>query len=196
VDISTAVSANLTELDTACHRHVAQTDQLVRSIDALRSAAKEAVGSLLGLSITVTVDSQDVTLTSVDGVEQSDVGSSLQLPLSAITPLLDGVAVLYAGKPEAFVDLAQELHRLLGRQADGLRLDENLATGVTSGLTGVEELSKINRAIGVLIDRGHTVAESHQYLQRQANAARVRVHQAAERLLETVAAPLPTSETT
>jgi hypothetical protein len=187
VDISTPRAANLKNYPASLDDGNENFRHLAESIDELSTGARQAVSSLLGLSITVTVDGQDVTLTSMpDSVEASDIGSSLAVPLSAIMPIAGGVAVLYAGKPGSFVDLAADLRHVL-QQADGeLRMDENLLPPTLSGLTGAHELSTINKAIGVLIDRGFPPEDAKDELQRQARMSHCQLHQAAEQLLESM----------
>lgn len=79
----------------------------------------------------------------------------------------------YAATPGAFVDLAADRVFSLRRAGQGagdspetiagvaaVRLDDALSPlSTSSGVTGVAELAKINRAVGLLIDRGHTEPE-------------------------------------
>jgi hypothetical protein len=67
----------------------------------------------------------------------------------------------------------------------GIRLDADLPPGShTFGLSGLIELSTINRAVGIMIDRGHHPDEVHATLRRLAAASGLAPHAFALRLLE------------
>ena len=53
----------------------------------------------------------------------------------------------------------------------------------TSGLTGLDELSMVERAVGIMIDHGHHPDHAHATLRRHAAAAGVEPHIYAARLL-------------
>jgi hypothetical protein len=52
-----------------------------------------------------------------------------------------------------------------------------------SGLTGLAELTVLNRAIGMLIQQGHDIEQAHLVLRREAAAAGVESHIYAARIL-------------
>ena len=54
---------------------------------------------------------------------------------------------------------------------------------LVSGLTGLDELATINRAVGLLIDQGHHPVQAHATLQRHAAGAGIAPHVYAARLL-------------
>jgi hypothetical protein len=54
---------------------------------------------------------------------------------------------------------------------------------LVSGVTGLDDLSTINRAAGILIDQGHEPDQAHAALRRHAAAAGVETHVYAARLL-------------
>ena len=107
--------------------------------------------------------------------------------------------VFYAGTPGAFVDLAADLdylHRARARStayaADGdrdghrpaVRLDIDLPpVSVVSGFSGLIEYATINRAVGVLIDRGHHPDQAHAVLRRGAATEGLALPDYAARLL-------------
>ena len=65
-----------------------------------------------------------------------------------------------------------------------MRLDGDLPpVTMTSGIAGLEELSTINRAVGVLIGDGHRPEAAHDILRRGASVAGTDTHQFARRLL-------------
>ena len=70
-------------------------------------------------------------------------------------------------------------------QPAGISLDTDLPpSSQTFGLSGLSELSTINRAVGMMIDRGHHPGEVHATLRRHAAAAGLAPHAFALRLLE------------
>lgn len=82
-----------------------------------------------------------------------------------------------------------------GRHGDGRQVPHAAAAGVivldadlpphtvVSQLTGLREVSTINRAVGVLIDRGHNPDDADAALHRHAAAAGLATHLYAARLL-------------
>ncbi len=141
------------------------------------------------------------------------VTASLRIPVSSLVPRSDPGSriVFYAATPGAFVDLAADLDYLLQTQigsldepeppawsghlggrspstgADGHRpmlLDSDLPPAtLLSGMTGLEELSIINRAVGILVAKGHHPERAHAVLRRRAASAGVEAHVYAARLL-------------
>ena len=61
----------------------------------------------------------------------------------------------------------------------------------TSGLVGLDELSMVERAVGIMIDHGHHPDRAHATLRRDAAAAGVLPHIYAARLLRPWTAPRP-----
>lgn len=95
--------------------------------------------------------------------------------------------VLYAATPGAFVDLAADLAWVLRLEPTALALDQHLVVPVSSdGLVGLAEHATINRAIGVLIARGHTPASARGELRRQADLDSGDVPAAAQRVLDSI----------
>jgi hypothetical protein len=65
-----------------------------------------------------------------------------------------------------------------------VHLDGDLPpVSMSSGIAGLEELSTVNRALGVLIGRGHHPQDAQEILRRGAYAAGTDIHQFAGRLL-------------
>ncbi len=129
---------------------------LPRSVQRLEDTAISAVRSLLGWSLSVSVDGANVTLTSMQpGVVPADVRASLRIPFSAFfTVGLDGGLVFYGGAPHAFFRLAASFIPASGPSP--CRIDEDLNPSLTLGLSGIREMKTINKAIGVLISNGET----------------------------------------
>jgi hypothetical protein len=183
VDISTALSVDLKNL----LRVLDLSDlDLEKSLRALRYDVQLTVSSFVGLSMTLVVDGQSVTLTSMDDEEEgTPIVSSMNLPLTLTSGLSQGSRlVLYASKAGAFVDLAADLTYAMKVAPHELRLDQDLTpVSRRSGLIGVAELSMINRAVGLLIGRGHTPEEAREQLERKAVQARLGVYQVAAYLI-------------
>lgn len=78
-------------------------------------------------------------------------------------------------------------------RCDGHRpivLDADLPPPTTmSGITGLEELSMVERAVGIMIDHGHHPDDAHATLRRKAAVAGVDPHIYAARLLRPWTAP-------
>ena len=137
--------------------------------------------SLLGWKLTFTVQGRPLSLASIHPrVDTGDVCASLHVPLSRLlSPTADGQVTLYAAEPGAFTMLAADLATALHLPADQLWFDRDLEPDLTSGLTGLRELSAMNRAIGVLVERGHTLVSAEEQVERQSavtdlNARRLR----------------------
>lgn len=174
MDISTALFADLSELDQDLYP---LTDDLMDSVRSLKRDAALAVRSLLGLTLTLTSNSQPITLTSIaDWVEPADIRSSLAIDLaSSAAPGIVGEVTFYAERPNAFAELAVDLTYILPVRGSNVRLDTALTPDLTSGLSGLRDLSLVNRALGVLISRGHTRQSAFDQLtQRAATPADLR----------------------
>ena len=138
-------------------------------------------------------------------------GTSLRVPLALVSPTVDhgSRVVFFAITPGAFIDLAADLSYVLGgipvsqasppadgddhrdhggagldghRRAIELDLDLPLPSRV-SGLTGLAELTVLNRAVGMLVAQGNDIEQAHQLLRRDAAAAGVEPHVYAARIL-------------
>jgi hypothetical protein len=147
------------------------------------------VSSYLGLRLTLVIDGWPVTLTAFGDIDGVGPVTSLRLSLSVLGPAFDPQSrvVFYAGTPGAFVDLAADLSYLqrwrgsagtadaANDDGDGHRpavaLDGDLpAESVAPGFSGLTEYGTINRAVGVLIGRGHQPQRAHVTLRRAAAA--------------------------
>ena len=160
------------------------------------------IESYCGLHVTVADHEWPVTITAF-AQDAAPPATSLRLPLRLVSMLQSGGSwiVFYAARPGALVDLAADLSHALGvplgttsapgrgtEATDGgapsVRLDGDLPpVSMTSGIAGLEELSTINRAVGVLIGDGHRPEAAHDILRRGASAAGTDTHQFARRLL-------------
>ena len=135
---------------------------------------RKASPSSIGLEVTTVVAGQDVRVAHfLPGVLPSDVVSSLQVPLQADprgTSVNGPVQVIfYATRPGAFVDLAHAQ----GFPLDRLELGETRPASTTAGVRGLERVSVIHRAVGVLIAQGVSPEEAQRQLAAEAEAAAV-----------------------
>lgn len=178
-------------------------DSLEEALSSLVIQLRATVSSYCALQLVVMSDGHPVTLTDVVPGSESPA-ASLGVPLDVVVPELRTArrVVFFAVTPGALVDLAADLSHALnlplitGRSpaADGsptrwdgeraIRLDGDLpADSLTCGLVGVEELSTINRAVGMLIGQGHPPKSAHRTLRRRALAAGLELHVFAAQLL-------------
>jgi hypothetical protein len=205
VDLSTGLIKQLQELTIG----IGADDHAVdTSLAALVVDLKVAVRSYCGLQLTITQNGFPVVLTSFTELNGS-VATSLRLQLWLLDPALEAASrvVFYARTPGAFVDLAADLAYALG-DADtmdkkgkrnhrgnrfeqvnghrpGIELDADLPPpSRVSGLSGLADLSTINRAVGVLIGNGHHPDDAHETLREQAAAAGLEPHAWAMWLLQ------------
>jgi hypothetical protein len=205
VDLPGAVLAHVQDLTASIGNDDRDlSDTLVALTTALRSTAT----SYCGFQLTIVDNQWAVTLTAFTDGHDVPVGTSLRLPLGLVSRTIDGESrvVFYAGIPGAFTDLAADLSHALGgipvdgqssiaNNADhrGARVDGHrkvIALDVdlppisrVSGLTGLAELTVINRAIGMLIQQGHDIEEAHQVLRQDAEAVGIEPHIYAARIL-------------
>lgn len=113
----------------------------------------------------------------------ADLGYALQ------APTIQSVA-----SPDLTEDSETVVRHVDGRRSDGQQIDGE-GVGVialdadlpphtlVSQWTGLHEVSTINQAVGMLIDRGHDPDDAHAALRRHAAAAGVDTHTYAARLL-------------
>lgn len=200
MDVSAALLTHLRDLTTSLVANPLPGDEtgsepdLEQSVRHLAAGLTRAIPSYRGLQLTLTHNQFPVVLTALttdpDGPGAAGPGlTSLRLPLALLDSGFepDSRIVFYAGTPGALVDLAADLaYAIENPQGQpGILLDTDLPTGgLRSGLTGVAELSTVNRAVGRLIDTGHHPDEVHATLRRQAAAAGLAPHALASRYLQ------------
>jgi hypothetical protein len=143
---------------------------LVVALTLLREDLRAAVPSALGFRVTLVQDGIGVTVTAVDSDQQ--VASSLRLALWAFLPLERGsVVTFYAGAPGTFVELNTDFRQIL-RLVDGESgLDEDLpGEALRPGVEGADDLIVVNRAVGALIEQGHSPGGAQHELVRLARS--------------------------
>jgi ANTAR domain len=144
-----------------------------------------AVPSVLGLDITVVIGSSPVTVTTMTALESAEVRASMHFPLTALTQASPGsVVTYYAAAPGAFADLAVDTREAL--QLDGeLQVDRHLTPMSGGPVTGPDELSVINQAVGILMGRyKYAPEEAMHELRLLAQQARLTVGAAAQQLVD------------
>lgn len=183
-------------------------DALDASLAAFTADIEAAVPSYLGIQLTILQNGHPVTLARI--TPQRTAATSLRIPLTVLGPRFDpdSRVTLYAATAGAFVDLGADLSYALhvptstDRSTDGCssvgddqrhgQVDGNrriiLDADVppippVSGVSGLSELSTINRAIGVLIGRGHHPDLAGHILRRHALPEGLEPHRYAARLL-------------
>jgi hypothetical protein len=165
-----------------------QPVELEKSLTALTEAVKSAAPSYRGLALTLVIDKQPVSVTSAEPGNTSDIATSLRLSLAWVPSLsADSRITFYASTPGTFVDLAADLAFALDSD---IRLDEDIPLALLSGLTGVGKLSAINKAVGVLINHGHTPDSARHELRHIADATPSSIQKAAGTVTENASSTL------
>jgi hypothetical protein len=188
VDIPLRLVAHLSELTDALDEPGGDLEAM---LSVLLDDLTAAIPSFLGLTMTIGTDGHDgadVSLTLLPVGSVDAVGTSLLVPLDAVDGAAsDATVIFYAAHPGAFVDLAADTE--LALRLDGrLMLDQHFPSTAplpaTPGLTGLTAASTVNRAVGVLLDRGHSAAQARDLLQRRADEEAVTMHEVAQALLD------------
>jgi hypothetical protein len=174
-----------------------ETETLHRPFTELGADLSAAIPSYRGLQVIIVSRGQPVTLTGLLPPDtDGDVSTSLRVPLILLAQEHDhrSRVIFYACTPGAFVDLAADLGHVLKAVVTtfhtyveaplGLVLDGDLPLDVeVSGVTGLSELSAINRALGILIDQGHSADHAYEILGQAAATAGVEAPMYAARML-------------
>ena len=205
MDLPIGLLAHLQDLTAS----IGQDDQdLDGTLAVLTAALRSTATTYCGLQLTLIENQWPVTLTAFTCGHDVPVGTSLRLPLALVSPVVDPASrvIFFAIIAGAFTDLAADLSYTLGgipvdqasRAADGvnqrrmrgndqrraIELDADLPPlARVSELTGLAELTVLNRAIGMLVDQGHDIEQARQLLRRDAAAAGVEPHVYAARSL-------------
>jgi hypothetical protein len=181
VELSTALAAQLSTLGSSAV-------ELPDAVEELHGTLLAAVPSALGLSITVHISEIDLTLTTVsEGVKPQ---TSLRVPLSMWADFEAGSEVVfYASTAGSLVDLAAELGWALGLNItwtspaeDHVLVVDQHVTPVP-GLSSLDDLSAVNRAVGVLLSRGRSYDIAIEDLKRAATQANSSIGAAAKALM-------------
>ncbi len=149
----------------------------------LRATVEGAISSYRGMTLTIAVEPQTVHLSTLPRAT-AQIATSLTVPLTAVGASQPfATLTLYAGTPGAFVDLAADLNYALGAHDDPAVLDRDLTPYDEPGHADLDEYTTINRAIGALLDRGHTQESATQELRRLSAIDSGNTHVAAQGVL-------------
>ena len=95
--------------------------------------------------------------------------------------------VFYAVTSGAFVDLAADLRWATGLPAQAILLDQHLhPPDICSAVTGLRELSIVNQAVGMLIERGGTAESALAELERHAESRATAVQLVAGEVIQRI----------
>ncbi|MDQ2751226.1 MAG: hypothetical protein ABI775_00230 [Pseudonocardiales bacterium] len=182
--LSAALAADLGALSAAIEHTDGGLESVLQSLDA---ELRGAVGSYVGLTITIAAEEHRISFTTTG--PDASAGTSLRIPLDAVAGSQTGsTLVLYAATPGAFVDLAADLAWVLEVKPTLLVLDQHLALPTpTAGVAGLREHATINRAIGALIESGLPPELARAELRRRAAVDGGDVPTAAGRILDGLA---------
>jgi hypothetical protein len=186
VEVSAELSADLSLLTAALDQPDIDLETLLRR---LADTITSAVDSYLGVSVTLVVDDHPLSLTMLqDDAEQSDIASSVLMPLPRLCSAEPGsVLVFYAAKAGAFVDFAADISYVLKLEPGVLVLDKDLTLSPELGkVSGLRQLSRLNQAIGILIEDGHTPEAATAELNRLARSNHTTPSGAAQRLIDAI----------
>jgi hypothetical protein len=203
VDVSTALLSHLTQLANSIGL---DADVLSSPLRTLARELSAAVHSYRGLQLTIVRNGQPVTLTDLPHADEDGLFvTSLRVPLNVLSPSYEAGSrvIFYAGTAGSLIDLATDLGYVLktptttanelerhGAAGNGERpprpahprppllvLDADLPPNpAVSGLTGLSELSAVNRAVGIMIDWGHRPDRAYDTLRHRADAAGLETH--------------------
>jgi hypothetical protein len=189
VGLSPDTAATLLELSAS-----AGTDRdLTASLRRLLDQATAAVPSCVAVSLTVSRHGVPLTLAAYARDEIPHVRSSVSvhLPASLLTDTVSRALTLYSAAAGAFGQLTVDLLELLDLDPRRAVIDGHLTLSPSSraaqGLrSGLDDLSTIDQALGVLIDRGLSIDEGLRELERLAAASATTVSAAAVKVMNAV----------
>lgn len=184
MDLSAELSADLALLSGAIQD---SGDGLAAGLDSLIEDLHRAVGSYLGLTVTIALDGHQISFTQ--RLRSGQATTSLRIPLEDVAGQGGSALVVYAATPGAFVDLAADMAWALKLDPANLDLDldeHRVMPATSSSVIGLREHASINRAIGALVEHGHTPESAGTELRRSAEFDHGDVPAAAQRILDEI----------
>ena len=132
----------------------------------LRRRAGSALGCTVRLDVTTPLGTSPIELHLVDhDIEPHEIATALRIPLGRLVADTNGSITLYASTEGALDTLHAEL---VTSGVDDVDQDPPLPTAtIVPSLTGLADFSLLNRAIGILIHRGHTIDQARAELLRR-----------------------------
>ncbi len=165
--ISTDLSAFLIDLDPA-------GPDVLEALAGLRRDLVATVPSFQGLRLVLQFDGTPIALTLADGSLPPVTTLRLQLWWLSTDQGASSIT-FFAAVPGAFVDLAADLSYGLRLPEGVITLDQSsravLSEVLASGLSGLSDLTALNRAIGMLLEHGYTEVRARAELNRRAAAS-------------------------
>lgn len=154
------------------------------TLEMLQRDLRSSVSTALGASITVPgiqVRGAALPLNLVSQtVEPHQIAAGLGLALDRFCTTAAGVITFYASAPGAFVQLAADFASVLQLSPDDL--DQNPPLPVTplhSDISGLQDLTMINQAVGILMGRGRTLHQARVELGHRAEKSSTSLLEAA-----------------
>jgi hypothetical protein len=167
------------------------TGRFATGLTQLGASMAAAVPSCVSISVWLAVVGRDAPLTI--GIHDGRVGpvlASLAVPWSLSAPC--DIVLFQASEAGAFLLLADDLRVLLDPLLP-LLVDEHLhiQPEAPAGrlLSSIADLSVVNRAVGILIDRGLPPEEARAELSRRAQQNRTDIADASRVLLDSMETP-------
>jgi hypothetical protein len=118
-------------------------------------------------------------------VEPAEIQAWLHADLSLFSPDLPGRITFYAAEHGGLDELARELEATLCLDAGELDQTATPLDGaLVPGICGLDDLTVVNRAVGVLLHRGLTMDAARQELQRRALSTQTSLSEVARALLD------------
>lgn len=167
MEITAAVAADLEALTQALQDPGLEQVDLEERLRDFARDTELAVPSYQGISLLVATPVGDFSVTAMeDDVAADEIVTSLHLPLDES----GGTVTFYAGRADAFVDLAADLSQILRVPAEHIVLDKHVATRVVpiGDATGLAALAIVNQGVGVLIERGFSAQDALRELRNRA----------------------------
>jgi hypothetical protein len=150
--------------DWKLHLHERSFTQL--SVDMLLHDLRRTVPSALGytLALGLAPGLPEVSITvAPKRLTQDDVGSSIAFDLP-VAHEVTARATFYAAEEHAFDALGELLGASATFGAGPVQLGGVLGQDVQPGVHGLEDHSRVNYALGVLLARGKSFDQAHQHL--------------------------------
>lgn len=151
---------------------------------------RRSVPTALGATLTITEDSSNVPVSvhlvsrAVDPIE---IASALEVRLTDLLPAAVATVIFYAAQHAALDELGHQLAEVLDVQLHDLNLQPALPEHpLQPQVVGLIDLSTVNRALGVLMNRGHSITGAQDELRDRARNAKIDLVTAAQALLNSL----------
>lgn len=184
MDLARALAADLRDLaiDLSAGGYTRTT------LAMLERNLSRRVPAILGGTVTLVTASPSGATISVNMVSRvvgpDEIAAALEIALGPLLPDVSGTVVIYSGEPDAFVGLAAELAEASNMSPFVLDPHPPLPTvAIAPNADGLEDFSLVNRALGVLLNRGYSVDDARSELGRRAERSHTALTAAARVVL-------------